>query len=511
MRYILPTCLLCLLAGLPAFAQDADYTVIVNRILHFEDPNCDDGVLQGAEEYTALVWASDNIDTNLVGGNCYAITVAGDAIDVRNNIISIQSNTAATNIAIRLEAWEDDAGSRCTFDSGDDCALISQVAAIPFRSGPRNVLQSYGPFGSASSHQVFIDILWSFTAPSIPTALTATANNVDGTVSLTWEPSANATGYDLYRGTNISHAGESLVGSSLTTNFLDTTVTEGTAYFYWVKATNPDGDSDYSAEAAVTYLGPAGSLTDWQPLFPLGSLVYYRELLAPESLPAFGNNDEIPIELEAGDLLTIRVAPDGDLQTDIFLKNPSGANIATGTGANPGMPVLLTNVPLAVSGTYTMIIQNANGITGEYTLECLLNADFEQEFLGQGPNDDPLTAQDLDFLPVDNTAGHKASVFGDYSPLLLFAEDFETLPGSFSIDNNFGSSNGLWHVSDGRRSDGLGNHSPTGSLYYGQGEGSIGNGTYNVGVTGGAATSSPTWRTLSLASTTSSYRAGLTP
>ncbi len=126
MRYILPTCLLCLLAGLPAFAQDADYTVIVNRILHFEDPNCDDGALGGAEEYTALVFASDNIDTNLVGGNCYAITVAGDATDVRNNIISIQTNTAATNINIRLEAWEDDAGPLVR--SGNGSAQVRGIA-----------------------------------------------------------------------------------------------------------------------------------------------------------------------------------------------------------------------------------------------------------------------------------------------------------------------------------------------------------------------------------------------
>jgi hypothetical protein len=62
----------------------------------------------------------------------------------------------------------------------------------------------------------------------------------------------------------------------------------------------------------------------------------------------------------------------------------------------------------------------------------------------------------------------------------LFRADFESGLGSVTLNNGVGHANGLWHLTSA-----LGHapgHSPTQSLYYGQNEGTNGNGNYNNGV-----------------------------
>jgi hypothetical protein len=72
----------------------------------------------------------------------------------------------------------------------------------------------------------------------------------------------------------------------------------------------------------------------------------------------------------------------------------------------------------------------------------------------------------------------------------LFRTDFESGLGGIGIDNGFGNSNGLWHLTVA-----LGatpGHSPSNSLYFGKDEGTHGNGNYNVGsATEGVATLPP--------------------
>jgi uncharacterized repeat protein (TIGR01451 family) len=70
-----------------------------------------------------------------------------------------------------------------------------------------------------------------------------------------------------------------------------------------------------------------------------------------------------------------------------------------------------------------------------------------------------------------------------------FQVNFENGLQGFTIDNTFGSGNGLWHVSTGRGSDA--GHSPTHSLYYGQNEGPSGGGNYDNGVANGGTVTSP--------------------
>jgi fibronectin type 3 domain-containing protein len=94
--------------------------------------------------------------------------------------------------------------------------------------------------------------------PAAPTGLTATAGNAQ--VSLTWAASAGATSYHVRRSTT-SGTGYTQIAAPATASFLDTTVTNGTAYFYVVSALNTAGESANSSQATATPANVAADVT----------------------------------------------------------------------------------------------------------------------------------------------------------------------------------------------------------------------------------------------------------
>lgn len=94
------------------------------------------------------------------------------------------------------------------------------------------------------------------TPPAAPTGLTATA--ADTAVGLAWTPVAGATGYAVYRGTATGALGaKTKIASPTSAAYNDTAVSNGTAYFYQVTASNAVGESAGSAEVSAT---PSASL-----------------------------------------------------------------------------------------------------------------------------------------------------------------------------------------------------------------------------------------------------------
>jgi Domain of unknown function (DUF4082)/Bacterial Ig-like domain len=78
--------------------------------------------------------------------------------------------------------------------------------------------------------------------PSPPSGLTAIA--LDGQVGLAWKPATGATSYQLYRGTSAGSITTLVTTAGYTgTTFTDTGRTNGTTYYYAVKATSSDGQS----------------------------------------------------------------------------------------------------------------------------------------------------------------------------------------------------------------------------------------------------------------------------
>jgi len=92
-------------------------------------------------------------------------------------------------------------------------------------------------------------------APAPPTGLAATPGN--GQVSLVWNASPGATSYRVKRA-NVSGGPYSVVASLLpSTSYTDTTVTNGTTYYYVVSAVNSGGESGNSSEVSARPQGSA--------------------------------------------------------------------------------------------------------------------------------------------------------------------------------------------------------------------------------------------------------------
>lgn len=109
---------------------------------------------------------------------------------------------------------------------------------------------------SVSGGTLSVDV----TVPDAPTGLTATSS--DGRVTLSWSASAGATSYTILRST-VSGSGYVQVdgGTTTATSFADTTVTDGSTYYYVVTATNLGGTSAYSNQASAQ---PLSALQSWR-------------------------------------------------------------------------------------------------------------------------------------------------------------------------------------------------------------------------------------------------------
>ncbi|PXA03436.1 hypothetical protein DDZ13_12135 [Coraliomargarita sinensis] len=102
------------------------------------------------------------------------------------------------------------------------------------------------PHVSGVTFDVITDIA---TPPGTPTGLAATPG--DGQVDLTWNVSSGAASYNVKRGT--AEGGPySTVASPTTNSFSDSTVSNGTTYYYVVSAVNAEGESPDSGEASAT-------------------------------------------------------------------------------------------------------------------------------------------------------------------------------------------------------------------------------------------------------------------
>jgi hypothetical protein len=91
--------------------------------------------------------------------------------------------------------------------------------------------------------------------PAAPTGLTATAGNAQ--VVLAWVATTGTDSYNVYRGT-VAGGPYSKISSSSTTGSTDSTVTNGSTYYYVVTAVNSAGESGYSNQVkAIPSAGPA--------------------------------------------------------------------------------------------------------------------------------------------------------------------------------------------------------------------------------------------------------------
>lgn len=84
--------------------------------------------------------------------------------------------------------------------------------------------------------------------PPPPVNVSASDGMYVDKVKVTWTASLAATSYTVYRATSLSRLARKItLGTASETFFNDTTATPGTTYYYWVKASNTYGTSDFSS------------------------------------------------------------------------------------------------------------------------------------------------------------------------------------------------------------------------------------------------------------------------
>ncbi|MEA2236859.1 MAG: hypothetical protein QOC81_1583 [Thermoanaerobaculia bacterium] len=128
-------------------------------------------------------------------------------------------------------------------------ATVANGTSLGVKSLAVTLLDAQGRFGSTSISLT----VQSATAPAAPLNLVATPGNAQ--VSLAWGTSAGATGYNVYRSTTSGVYTTPLASNVATNSYLDTTVANGTTYYYIVKATNGE-ESGPSNEASALPAAP---------------------------------------------------------------------------------------------------------------------------------------------------------------------------------------------------------------------------------------------------------------
>jgi fibronectin type 3 domain-containing protein len=88
--------------------------------------------------------------------------------------------------------------------------------------------------------------------PNTPYGSPVIKNKTSNGWTVEWNASLNATGYKLYRKSNLS-SNWGLAYSGSSTSFTDTGLTSGVTYYYRVTATNTAGESDYSGEKSIMF------------------------------------------------------------------------------------------------------------------------------------------------------------------------------------------------------------------------------------------------------------------
>ncbi len=116
-----------------------------------------------------------------------------------------------------------------------------------------NVLSTYNGL-SANSYILgkFMVPTALVTTPAAPTSLSASAGN--GQITLNWTSSPNTVTYSVYKGPSAGNYGASAIASvsGTASSYTATSLTNGTTYYFAIKATNYGGTSGYSNEVSAT-------------------------------------------------------------------------------------------------------------------------------------------------------------------------------------------------------------------------------------------------------------------
>lgn len=164
--------------------------------------------------------------------------------------------------------------------------------------------------------------------------------------------------------------------------------------------------------------------TGFQPLSPDGSLAYVLDI--SDRLETNSSEKTVPIELEAGQRLSLEIAAGSLLTPSVIISDPNNQVLRFEEAQNVGDGLLLNNIAISNSGTHVVQVFDDLGSIGEFNGRIAINSAFEAEQTLGTPNDSILTAENIDgaFNQVGTVNQRRAHVTGTRGSDL--EEDFET-------------------------------------------------------------------------------------
>ena len=202
---------------------------------------------------------------------------------------------------------------------------------------------------------------------SPPPATTITATPGDGQVTLSWSPTSTATSYDVFESTTSGSYGSTPTTTTTSTSATVMGLTDGTNYYFTVKAVNELGEGPASNEASATPVAPvtppsaptnvSTAAGDGEVMLSWGAVTGATSYEVFESTTS-GSYGSTPAATTTSTSATITGLTDGtEYYFTVKAVNSAGAGAAsTETSATPvGPPAAPTNlIASAGSGHVTL-------------------------------------------------------------------------------------------------------------------------------------------------------------
>jgi hypothetical protein len=97
--------------------------------------------------------------------------------------------------------------------------------------------------------------------PTPPQNLSVSAGTYVSRILLSWSASGGASGYQVWRNTANSSSSASMIGTTASAGYSDTSPAVGILYYYWVKSTNAIGAGSFSSSASGWRAGVSSGLS----------------------------------------------------------------------------------------------------------------------------------------------------------------------------------------------------------------------------------------------------------